>query len=104
MHCAASRLYVTGLTLKQIKVELKERHAVVGGTRPELLERIRQLMLGTYVFQYVSHTRTHPSSSRHSPLLRACWQNSARNDGMVVCDAYPCLLVCVWRVQVARQV
>ena len=44
---------LAAMTLKNIKVELKERYAVVGGTRPELLERVKQMMQGTYVFQYV---------------------------------------------------
>ncbi len=50
-----------GLTNKQLKIELKERHAVVGGTRAELLERVRQLTLGTYVIQCVPDgtTRVH---------------------------------------------
>jgi hypothetical protein len=42
-----------GLTLKVIRAELKDRYAVVGGTRPELLDRVRQMLQGTYKFQYV---------------------------------------------------
>jgi hypothetical protein len=47
--CCHTPLYLAGLTNKQLKVELKARHAVVGGPRPDLLERVKQLMDGSHV-------------------------------------------------------
>ena len=44
-------LAAAGMTMKDIKVELKGRGAVIGGTRVELLQRIRELLHGTYSFK-----------------------------------------------------
>ena len=72
-----------GLTNKQIKVELKERHAVVGGTRTELLERAKQLMMGTYVIQYVCPPPMHTPGCA---ITAGCL--------VVVVSASPSLVVC----------
>jgi hypothetical protein len=54
--CTLTRVSVCcppGMMMKDLKTELKGRGAVVGGTRPELLQRLRELLLGTYSFKCV---------------------------------------------------
>lgn len=49
--------------MKDLKIELKGRGAIVGGTRTEVLQRLRELLTGTYSFKcgrgHTQHTHTH---------------------------------------------